>query len=213
MLLDALIVNLNSNQKKIFQNTLIEFMTDQDSLKATQDDSNLDEFFKTVIKLKTVHRQGWKNKLGLQNPESVADHCYSMTVMAMILSDIKKLDTAKIIKMSLLHDLAETVTGDLTPDDVSKTKKRELENLAMKNILQNLSESLRTHYFDLWDEYQKNSTAEAQLLHQIDKLEMAVQASEYMKTGFAKNSFSSFFDSAKTVISDPDLQKLLAKFM
>jgi putative hydrolase of HD superfamily len=186
---------------------------DQDYLKGTHENTNLDEFFKTVLKLKTVQRQGWKDKLGLQNPESVADHCYSMTTIAMVLSDIKKLDTDKVIKMSLLHDLAETITGDLTPNYVTKPKKEELENSAMKTILQNLSEPLKTQYWNLWDEYQKNATKEAQLLHQVDKLEMALQAAEYEKSGFTKAQLVSFIESAKIEVTDSDLQKILSKFL
>lgn len=185
---------------------------DQDYLKGTHENTSLDEFFKTVLKLKTVPRQGWKNKLGLQNPESVADHCYSMAAMAMVLSDIKKLDTSKVIKMALLHDLAEAITGDLTPDDITKSKKEGIESSTMKKILQNLSEPLKTQYWNLWGEYQKNTTKEAQLLHQVDKLEMALQAHEYEKSGFTKAKLASFFESAKIEITDSDLQKILSKF-
>ena len=69
----------------------------------------LEDFFKIVIDLKGIQRKGWKNKLALENVESVADHSYSMTLMAMILSDLQGLDTKKIMKMSLLHDLVESV--------------------------------------------------------------------------------------------------------
>jgi putative hydrolase of HD superfamily len=186
---------------------------DQDYLKETHENTSLDEFFKTIVKLKSIQRQGWKNKLGLQNPESVADHCYSMTAMAMVLSDVKKLDTGKVIKMSLLHDLAESITGDLTPDEITKSKKNELENKAMKNILQVLSEPLRSQYWSLWEEYKKNITKEAKLLHQVDKLEMALQASEYERSGFTKSMLASFFESAKIEVTDSDLQKILSKFL
>jgi putative hydrolase of HD superfamily len=186
---------------------------DQDCLKETRENISLDEFFKIILKLKTISRQGWKDKLGLKNPESVADHCYSMTAMAMVLSDIKNLDTNKVIKMSLLHDLAETITGDLTPDNVTKSAKDNLENLAMKNILETLSEPLKSQYWKLWDEYQKNTTSESQLLHQVDKLEMALQAAEYEKLGFTKSKLSSFFESARIEVTDSDLQKILSKFL
>lgn len=186
---------------------------DQDYLKGIQENTSLVEFFQTVIKLKSVQRQGWKDKLGLQNPESVADHCYSMAVIAMVMSDLKKLDTTKMIKMSLLHDLAETMTGDLTPNQTSKSKKIELENNAMKKILQGLTESQKAEYWDVWQEYQKNTSKEAKLLHQIDKLEMAIQASEYTKLGFTKNQLAPFFESAKAEITDKDLSKVLSKFL
>lgn len=170
----------------------------------------LDDFLKTAIKLKNVPRRGWINKLGLKDPESVADHCYSMAVMAMVFSDLKKLDTEKIIKMTLLHDLAEAMTGDLTPDDVSRPKKEKMENRAMKKILANLPKFLRVKYEKLWMEYQQNSTREAMLLHQIDKMEMILQAKSYKKR-FTKKQLKPFFDSAKKEISDSELNKVLKK--
>ncbi|MBI5146786.1 MAG: HD domain-containing protein [Thaumarchaeota archaeon] len=170
----------------------------------------LEDFLKTAIELKAIPRQGWINKLGLKDPESVADHCYSMAVMAMIFSDLKKLDTEKMIKMTLLHDLAEAITGDLTPDDVIKSKKEKMENRAMKKILANLPEPIRIKYEKLWMEYQQNSTREARLLHQIDKLEMALQAKSYKKR-FTKKQLKPFFDSAKKEITDPELKKAFKK--
>ncbi|WKT57531.1 HD domain-containing protein [Candidatus Nitrosotenuis chungbukensis] len=172
----------------------------------------LEDFLKNAMELKAVPRQGWINKLGLKNPESVADHCYSMAVLAMIFSDLKRLDTEKIIKMTLLHDLAESVTGDLTPEDVTKSKKEKLETRAMKKILAHLPKPLRAKYAKLWMEYQQNSTNEARLLHQIDKLEMALQAKSYEKK-FTKKQLKPFFDSAKREISDPDLKKAFKKIL
>ncbi|HXG73545.1 MAG TPA: HD domain-containing protein [Candidatus Nitrosotenuis sp.] len=182
----------------------------QDYLKETQGNTNLAEFFKTVLKLKTVPRQGWIDKLGLKDPESVADHCFSTSVMAMILSDKKNLDTTKIIKMSLLHDLAEAITGDLTPDNMPKTKKIEMENLAMTQILSKLGDPQKSEYLDIWAEYQKNNSKEAKLLHQIDKLEMAMQADAYHKKGHTQTL--PFFDTAKKEITDDDLLEILTKF-
>ncbi|MFY9300986.1 MAG: HD domain-containing protein [Candidatus Nitrosotenuis sp.] len=186
---------------------------DQVYLKGTHESSDPAEFFQTVLKLKTIHRQGWKNKIGMKNPESVADHCYSTTVMAMVVSDLKKLDTEKIIKMSLLHDLAETITGDLVPGQKSKSEKEKLENVAMKTILGNLAKSQKSQYWKIWQEYQRNSSKEARLLHQIDKLEMAIQASEYKKAGFTKRQLAPFLKSAKTATTDPYLRKILSEFL
>ena len=169
----------------------------------------IEDFLKTIIKLKTIPRQGWINKLGIKDPESVADHCYSMAAMAMLFSDLKKLDTRKIIKMTLLHDLAEAITGDLTPEDTTKSKKEKMENRAMKKILANLPKSLKSQYAKLWTEYQQNNTKEAKLLHQIDKLEMALQADSYKKSGYTKKQLKPFFDSAKKEISDSELRKAL----
>ena len=58
-----------------------------------------------------------------------------MSVMAMVLSDTKDLNTEKILKMSILHDWAESKIGDFMPEQIGYDKKSELENYAMSEIL------------------------------------------------------------------------------
>ena len=125
----------------------------------------IENFFKKVLELKNVPRQGWKEKLEIDNLESVADHSYSTTVISMILSDMEGLNTEKIVRMALLHDLAESITGDITPDSIRKNEKINKENIAIKQILKNLPNKIAEMYFEIWDEYQKKNTEEAILLH------------------------------------------------
>lgn len=181
---------------------------DQACLKATLENSK--SLFEYILKLKTIPRTGWQKKLGIARPESVADHTYSVAAIAMVLSDAKKLDTRKILKMAILHDLAESITGDLTPEDCPKTKKIRLENSAMKKILSYLDVKTQKQYWTIWMQYQKNSTREARLLHDVDKLEMALQARVYSKS-HQKKKLEPFFDSAKIHILDSDVKKLLEK--
>jgi putative hydrolases of HD superfamily len=183
----------------------------QDSLKATHANTDLDGFFQTVLKLKTVRRQGWIDKLGLENPESVADHSYAVSVMSMVLSDQQKLDTLKVLKMSLLHDLAESIVGDLTPRQASKAKKSKLESAAMKKILKQLEKPLQSEYWNLWLEYQNMSSQESIMLHEIDKLEMLYQAKSYQKSGYTKKQLSTFFKSATSEISNKKITKIVPR--
>ena len=92
--------------------------------------------------LKTIPRQGWKEKLQIDHPESVADHSYTVTAMSMVLSDLEGLNTEKIIKMALLHDLAESIIGDITPNTITNNEKILKENQAMKQILKNLPDKI-----------------------------------------------------------------------
>jgi putative hydrolase of HD superfamily len=142
----------------------------------------------------------------------VADHAYSVAAIAMILSDAKKLNTGKILKMAILHDLAESITGDLTPEDGPKTKKIKLENAAMKKILSTLDKKTRNHYWSIWMQYQKNNTREAKLLHDVDKLEMALQAKIYAKS-HKRQKLEPFFNSAKQSIQDQGLKQILEKIL
>ena len=171
------------------------------------------EFFQKVLELKNVPRRGWKEKLEINNPESVADHTYSTAVISMVLSDLEGLNSEKIIKMALLHDLAESITGDIIPDDITKHEKINKENLAMRQILKNLPSKVSESYFEIWNEYQKKSTQEAILVHDIDKLEMAFQAKFYQETGISKEKLQTFFNTAMKEIKNKNLRNILSDFI
>lgn len=168
----------------------------------------LEDFFKIIINLKNIQRKGWKTKLGLENVESVADHSYSMTLMAMILSDMQGLDSTKIMKMSLLHDLVESVVGDFTPDEISTEKKQELENNEMKIILSKLPNDLSNEYVNLWNEFQKHESKESIFVHELDRLEMLYQAKKYLNDGVSREKIQPFIDTADKQIKNVKLREL-----
>jgi len=169
------------------------------------------DFFNTVANLKKIPRKGWKEKVGLLTPESVADHSYNMTVMAMVLSDLRKFNTEKILRMALLHDIAESVTGDFSPEEISKKDKKKLENNAMLDILSKLPSKLASNYTRIWKEYQSGNSKEAVLVHEIDRLEMALQAQKYRGEGYSKESLEVFFSTAKKEIKSKEVLAILDK--
>ena len=171
------------------------------------------DFLTYSLNLKNVHRQGWIDKLSIENPESVADHSYSMAIMAMIISDLENYDSEKILKMTLLHDLAESKIGDITPEQMNPENKREIENKAFEEIIGKLPDRLQLQYSQIWKEYQDNSTKESQIVHQIDKLEMALQAKIYQKNNVGLNSIEPFLESAKSSITDKKLKELFTKIV
>jgi len=54
------------------------------------------DFFQKVLALKNIPRQGWKDKLQIDNVESVAEHTYSTAIMSMIYSDYMNLILKKL---------------------------------------------------------------------------------------------------------------------
>ena len=142
----------------------------------------LSNFFFQIANLKNTPRTGWKAKLKISNSESVADHTYMMSVMAMVLSDMKNMDTEKIIKMTVLHDWAESKIGDFMPDEITIEEKHELEEKAMSEILSELPDSLSQNYNTVWNDYITISSIESRFVHELDKLEMALQAKIYEKS-------------------------------
>ena len=157
--------------------------------------------------MKTIPRQGWVDKANISSPESVADHVFSMSVIAMVFGDLLKLDTQKLLKMTLLHDLSESITGDLTPEKISKSEKITLENKTMGDILSQLPNDLQKNYSILWNEFVENSSLESKLLHEIDKLEMALQATIYSNS-FNDKPFNVFLETAELSIKNPELKKI-----
>ena len=171
------------------------------------------DFFKTAVNLKKIQRQGWIDKLSIENPESVADHSYSMAMMGMVISDMENYNSEKILKMVLLHDLAESKIGDYTPGQIDGERKNEIENTAFLKILKDLPDSIISQYQNIWKEYQENHSPESQLVHQLDRLEMVLQAKTYQDEGHSKEQLESFYKSAKKEISNPKLKELFTNIM
>ena len=171
------------------------------------------DFFKNASNLKNISRQGWIDELSIKHPESVADHSYSMAIMAMIISDLDNYNSEKILKMVLLHDLAESKIGDFTPNKISKNEKEKLENNAFNEIIEQLPNSIKSEYDKIWKEYQNNSSLEAQIVHQIDKLEVALQAKIYQKSGLSKEDITTFLETAKSDITHPKLKDILNQIL
>ena len=135
-----------------------------------------------------------------------------MSVMAMVLSDIKNLNTEKIIKMSLLHDWAESKIGDFMPGEVTNEEKTRLEEKAMIDILSNLPDKIQNDYYSIWNDYNNNISLESKFVHQLDKLEMILQAKIYEKdAGYEK--IKQFLTSSVDLITDDDLKRTLKEII
>ena len=163
---------------------------------------DLVSFFRIVCNLKRVKRSGWIHKSKITSPESVADHTYLMCVMSMVLADIMDLDSGHVMKMVNIHDMAESLVGDHMPGEISSEQKQVQEDNAIKKIISKLPNSLQEKYFDIWKEYNDNITNSAKLVHNMDKLEMALQAKEYEIDGYSKESLKVFLKSATDYISN-----------
>ena len=87
------------------------------------------EFSQIVARLKKVKRSGWISHVGVKDPESVADHSFMCTLLAMCIGDMEGYDVKKLMRMALLHDVQESVTGDY--DQYAKEK---IGSLQMKAI-------------------------------------------------------------------------------
>jgi len=152
---------------------------------------------KLIGHIKKVKRAGWVRK-NVDDPESVADHMYRMAMMALALPPDSGLDRDKCIKIALVHDMAETIVGDVTPfDNVDKAVKSKAENEATSYISNLLEREEGSELHNLWLEYENQTSLEAKFVKDLDKLEMCYQAFEYEKEEESVGRLQEFFDYTK----------------
>jgi putative hydrolases of HD superfamily len=159
--------------------------------------AQLFSYIESVLRLKSVKRSGWVSKALISSPESVSDHTYAMCAIGMILSDMLELDTERVTKMIIIHDLSESIIGDYMPGEIARKRKQIEERNAMTSILNQMPVAIRSNYRRIWEEYQANRTQVAKFVHKLDKLEMAMQAIQYINEGYPKKSLIKFLNSAR----------------
>ncbi|EOD43507.1 putative hd family protein [Neofusicoccum parvum UCRNP2] len=143
-------------------------------------------FFHLLERLKTTKREGWR-RFGIVHGESISDHMYRMSILTMLAppSLSSRVNIPHCTKMALIHDMAESLVGDITPvDPISKEEKSRRESETMdylcKRLLGNVGGGLSgAEIRKVWQEYEDNETLEAKYVHDIDKMELLLQMMEY----------------------------------
>ena len=134
-------------------------------------------------RLKRIRRSGWVLR-GIPEAESVADHSYRAALLGYILAKERGIKAEKVMAMLLIHDLAESIVGDIVPEAEEFLDKVRIEGEAMKKILNSLG-SLGEKLYGLWNEFVCGDSEEAKLARMVDKIEMAYQAKEYLEMGYS----------------------------
>lgn len=137
-----------------------------------------------IEKLKDVKRKGWV-EAGVKAPESVADHTCSVALIVLF-SAIRQegIDLERALTMALIHDLAESAVGDITPADrVPRRVKQKKERKAFESLLAPLEEDWQKELLMLWEELVEGKTPEARLVLDADIFERTVQAKIYKDRG------------------------------
>ncbi|KAK4983690.1 hypothetical protein LTR66_008734 [Elasticomyces elasticus] len=146
-------------------------------------------FFHMLERLKTTKREGWR-RFGINHGESISDHMYRMSVLTMLAppSLSSRINIPHCTKMALVHDMAESLVGDITPvDGVPKPEKNRREAETMdylcNTLLGKVSGGLAgADIRAIWQEYEDGETLESQYVHDIDKMELLLQMVEYERS-------------------------------
>jgi len=100
--------------------------------------------------------------------------------------------------ISLVHDLAECVVGDITPSDpVTPEEKHKLESDAIEKIVGQLSPRLSNMFIEIFQRYEVAHPDDkfALLAKDLDKFDMVFQAFEYEEKEKRLGDLEDFFQS------------------
>lgn len=127
-------------------------------------------------KLKTVHRHSFTSNT--DRIESTAEHSWMICLIAMTIFEHISIDVdqLKVLKMLILHDLAEAITGDIPGfDEKGRIGKYEREQKAFHELIAPLPKSTQQEFLELWEEYEAKETIESKVGQAIDKFEAPLQ--------------------------------------
>ena len=138
-------------------------------------DRELINFLDIAEKMKCNTRHSWTST---NRKESVAEHSWRLSLIALLLErEIENVDFQKIIKMCIIHDLGEAITGDI-PSFLKTKQDSKTEQKAITTLIEKLPEPQKTDMLTLFEEMEKRETMESKIYKALDRLEAVIQHNE-----------------------------------
>ncbi|KAB0285244.1 HD domain-containing protein [Vibrio fortis] len=159
------------------------------------------QFLHQAEKLKSTLRTAW-TETGRQ--ESTAEHSWRLSLLAMLLADeYPELDSLKILKLCIIHDLAEAVNGDIpAPLQHQTPNKSEQEKFDLLALTSPLEDSQRNEIIALWEEYEHAGSEEAKLVKALDKIETMLQHNQGLNPSDFDYAFNLTYGKKHTEYDD-----------
>ena len=141
------------------------------------------KFFFETGQLKRVKRSGWW-LIGINNPESVAEHSFRAAMIGYVLADMEKADTNKVVKICLFNDFHEARINDLHKVGQRYVDFKKAEKKAFTEQMERMPKNIAKELNKLFDEFQNDGSKEGIVARDADLLENFVQAKEYYDHGY-----------------------------
>lgn len=172
---------------------------------------NLKKIFNFLHKIEKLKSALRYNRTTSGRRESVAEHSWRLALVTFVIADELKLDidVNRSIKIALVHDLAEALTGDIdsiliAEGKVSEEEKERQEIEAIMNLQKTLPKVVGKKISDLWHEFNECKTREAKFVTALDKIETLAQLVESGYKLYAKPEFLAKYAN-KSVKAFPEL--------
>ena len=164
------------------------------------------EYYVLCNKLKNVIRTGWIDwKVKRERVESIAEHIFGVQMLALAMKSEYEydIDIMKVMYMLAIHELGETIIGDLTQFQISKEEKEKIEHEAVHKILSSLIDGDKIE--ELFLEFDAHETKEAIFAYQCVKLECDIQCKLYDQEGCV----DLYHQEGNDTCNNDDVKKLL----
>ena len=130
------------------------------------------EFSLEIDKEKNIFRQ--TSLSGHGRKENDAEHAWHMAIMAYQLREYSNepVDIQRVMIMCLIHDIVEIDAGDTYAyDENAIATQKEREDAAKERIFSLLPDDQKAELTAIFDEFEKNETAESRFAHSLDNLQ------------------------------------------
>lgn len=175
-------------------------------------------FLDIIEKMKCNTRHSWTSS---GRHESVAEHSFRLSVMAFMLADeLPEYDMEHVLKLCLVHDFGEAVTGDIPSFEKTDADDKN-EDIAAKELVNGLPQELGNRIYSLLNEFYEQKTPESRLARSLDKLEAVIQHNEAdlstwipleyeLNTTYGEKECSEFpyLKTLRTILKEDSLKKI-----
>lgn len=132
-------------------------------------------FLNKIEKLKCNTRHSWTST---GRHESVAEHSWRLSVIALLMRDeFPNVNIDKVVKMCLIHDFGEALTGDI-PSFKKNDEDEKTEEKAIETLLSSLPYTYNEEFGALFIEMAELKTPEAKLFKALDNMEAVISHNE-----------------------------------
>lgn len=137
------------------------------------------EFLYEIGAVRLIPRQ-W-HRFHMPDVGDLADHHFRVLWLALIIAarEKAKVDIEKMMKMALVHDIAESRTGDV--DYMARQYVIRKEDEGINDMLDGTA--LQKEFTALWHEYEKRECLEAQIVKDADNLDVDLELREQASRG------------------------------
>ena len=111
--------------------------------------------------------------------QNISEHVFRVTMIAWIIAVAEKANVEKVLKICLIHDVAESRTGDIA--FLHREYVTRHEELAAEHIFKDTELENETHA--LLREYSKRESLEAKIVKDADNLDVDLELKELAKIG------------------------------